>query len=102
MAESNTPDGSGAQREPSKKSKNTAYLMWLLLGGLGAHRFYLSRYRSGFAYIVLWEVVVFTLYTGRGTLAAIALLAIANWWILDAFLIRGMLERRGTKEGADG
>ena len=31
-----------------QKSKTLSYVLWFLIGGFGAHRFYLKRKRSGF------------------------------------------------------
>jgi TM2 domain-containing membrane protein YozV len=56
------------------KSKTTAYLLWFFLGWLSAHRFYLGKIGSGLLY----------LFTGQ-------LFFIG--WILDAFLLSGMVDR---------
>ena len=75
--------------EASRKSAFIAYLLWFFLGTLGAHRFYL-RARLGVAMLGLWVLSAMTAliligYVGFGLLGI--------WWLIDAFLIPGMLER---------
>lgn len=36
-----------------KKSSGTMWLLWFLLGGIGAHRFYLGETTMGIVYVVL-------------------------------------------------
>ena len=50
------------------KSKTTAYLLWLFLGGLGIHKFYLGKNGMGIVYLLTggicgigWLVDLFTL-----------------------------------------
>jgi TM2 domain-containing membrane protein YozV len=52
MADSNTLNlGTEGQilYDANKKSKLVSYLLWLFLGGFGAHRFYNRRVKSGLA-----------------------------------------------------
>lgn len=44
-------------QHPAKK-KSTTLLLWLFLGGFGAHRFYTGHVLTGFVYICLWFVNV--------------------------------------------
>ncbi|UBM62168.1 NINE protein [Candidatus Sulfidibacterium hydrothermale] len=60
------------------KSKVAAYLLWFFLGFLSAHRFYLGKYGTAILY----------LFTGQ-------LFGIG--WIIDAFLINGMVEQYNLK-----
>ncbi len=60
------------------KSKVAAYLLWFFLGFLSAHRFYLGKYGTAILY----------LFTGQ-------LFGIG--WIIDAFLINGMIEQYNLK-----
>jgi len=69
-----------------------AYLLWLFLGGVGAHRFYLGRTGSGFVYVCLFVLTVLT-----GGLMGIALGA---WVLLDLFLIPGMVSAHNAQFGA--
>ena len=55
-----------------KKSVAATWLLWLFLGELGAHRFYLGRVGSGIAMLL--------------TLGGLLI-----WALVDAFLIPGML-----------
>ncbi len=56
------------------KSKAAAYLLWFFLGFLSAHRFYLGKWGSGILYLLTGQLF------GIG-------------WIIDLFLIGGMVER---------
>ncbi len=62
------------------KSTFVAYLLWFFLGGLGAHRFYLGRPISA---------ILFILTLGGRTI----------WWIIDLFLIPGMVQIANMKHG---
>ena len=55
-----------------KKSVAATWLLWLFLGELGAHRFYLGRVGSGIAMLL--------------TLGGLFI-----WALVDAFLVPGML-----------
>lgn len=60
--------------------RGVALLLWLLLGWVGAHRFYCGKYRSGVGMAVL----------GIGALAGTSILVqvmAAVWWFVDLFLI---------------
>lgn len=73
----------------SAKSPAAAYLLWFFLGWAGIHRFYLGRMGSGLAMLLLNVI-------GGLTVAFIVgffLLGIwALWWIVDLFLISGMID----------
>jgi len=64
--------------ERNEKSKGKAYLLWLLFGWLGVHRFYAGKTGSGLAQLLL-------------SLSVIGLGATILWWLVDAFLIPGMI-----------
>lgn len=78
----------------------TAYLLWFLLAGLGAHRFYLKRAlsglflaltnASGLIMLVLGAIQEIPEYLMVG---ATAVLAAMVWWFLDAFFIPGMVRQ---------
>lgn len=71
--------------EQNEKSKGVAYLLWLFLGWLGAHRFYAGKTKSAVVQMLLsFTVVGFVLVT-------------LWWWIIDAFLIPGMINERNLK-----
>lgn len=80
----------------SKRSRNTplAWMLWLLLGPLGAHRFYLGRPGSGLVapLMVAAAIGVLTLPFGFGgslMIAAAAVLAAA--WTVEWFSLRRLL-----------
>jgi len=59
-------------------SQGVAYLLWFFLGGLGGHRFYLGRPGTAILMIVLWILLIVT----------------PIWWLIDAFLIPGMIRAK--------
>ncbi|SED78685.1 TM2 domain-containing membrane protein YozV [Rhizobiales bacterium GAS188] len=72
------------------KSVGVAYLLWLFVGGLGAHRFYLGRAGSGLVILILTIAGFMTLTVGVGL---IFLGAMGLWVLIDAFLIPGLVQR---------
>jgi TM2 domain-containing membrane protein YozV len=82
-------DASAMMRyDANKKSAGIAYLLWFFLGGLGVHRFYLGRTGSGAAMLALWVVSLLLTVVAVGVLG---FLVIAVWWVVDAFLVPGIV-----------
>ncbi len=80
--------------DAQKKSVLVAYLLWWFLGSLGAHRFYLGKTGSAVTMLVI------TLVSIPATLILIGfvgLAAIGVWWIVDAFLIPGIVKIHNMK-----
>jgi len=83
-----------------RKSLLTAYLLWLLLGFIGGHRFYLGRPSSAIAFIICCAGGAALYYSGvtaqsqmrqiTGILGGGLVLA---GLIVDLFMIPGMVER---------
>lgn len=75
----------------SNESKSTliAYLLWFFLGGFGAHRFYLGKIGSAVGMLLLFWIGIFTTVLFIGW---VLLLAYGIWWLVDAFLISGMVD----------
>ncbi len=61
------------------KSKTVAFLFWFFLGGFSIHRFYLGKIGSGILYLL----------TGQLFLIG---------WIVDLFLLSGMVDNYNNKE----
>ena len=61
-----------------------AYLLWFFLGLLGGHRFYLNK--TGSAVVML--VISITIF---------GLMITWPWWVIDAFLIPGMLQEKRSR-----
>jgi TM2 domain-containing membrane protein YozV len=61
------------------KSKSVAFLLWFFLGWLSMHRFYLGKTGSGILFLL------------TGQLAGIG-------WIVDLFLIGGMVDNYNNKK----
>ncbi|WP_293405341.1 TM2 domain-containing protein [Phenylobacterium sp.] len=80
--------------ESGKKSTGVAYLLWIFLGGVGAHRFYLGRTGSGIAMLALtilgWALL---LAAGFGLLFLVPL---GIWLLVDLFTIPGMVRSHNT------
>lgn len=63
--------------EARRKSVGAGYILWFLLGFLGAHRFYMGKTGTGIVQLLM-------------CLSIIGIIPLAFWWIIDAFLIPGM------------
>jgi TM2 domain-containing membrane protein YozV len=61
------------------KSKTVAFLFWFFLGGLSIHRFYLGKIGSGIIYLLTGQLF----FIG---------------WIVDLFLLSGMVDNYNNKE----
>ena len=71
------------------QSVGVAYLLLIFLGGLGIHRFYLGKTGTGAAMLILSILGWLTLAIVIG---AAFLIVVGIWWIVDLFLIPGMVE----------
>ena len=71
--------------DANKKSQGVTYLLWLFLGGIGAHRFYIGRPATGAVYLVLWL---------SGWVLVFPFLAVFLWWVVDGFLIPDMIRKK--------
>ena len=78
--------------DANKKSSGVAYLLWFFLGGVGAHRFYMGSIGWGIAYIVLFLL---------GLVIGLTFFIIAIMWIVDAFLIPGVIRRHNMGVAAE-
>ncbi|MBD3786792.1 MAG: TM2 domain-containing protein [Sphingomonadales bacterium] len=70
------------------RSALVAYLLWFFLGYFGAHRFYLGRWISGVIMLALFGIGSALAFILVGY---IPLALVAIWWVIDAFLIPGMI-----------
>lgn len=80
------------------KSTGAAYFLWVFLGGLGGHRFYLGRSGSGIFMAILFIFGWITLPVGVGLLL---LIIVGTWALIDAFLIPGMIQQQKEKVRQD-
>lgn len=78
------------QYDAAKKSAVIAYLLWFFLAGWGVHRFYLGRIGSGAIMAIIAALSWITVVVGIGFLG---LAIIGVWWLVDAFLIPGIVVR---------
>jgi len=96
------------------KKKNTAILLWLFLGGIGAHRMYTEKTWSGIAMLLLWiinvavassctklgafDIDTYLSFLSDNPVAWIALLAHGIWYLADIVTISSNLftDRRGN------
>ena len=72
------------------RSVGVAYLLWLFIGGLGAHRFYLGRPGSALLMLGL-SIVAWATLTAQ--IGAVFLAAVGVWLLVDAFLIPAMIRK---------
>ncbi|MYA66811.1 MAG: TM2 domain-containing protein [Gammaproteobacteria bacterium] len=72
-----------------------AYVLWFFLGSLGAHRFYLGRWRSAIVLILLLLLAIISYISLVGFLIGLLLqLVIGIWLLIDAFRMPKMARRR--------
>ncbi|WP_284124685.1 TM2 domain-containing protein [Parerythrobacter aestuarii] len=70
--------------EANRKSVGVAYLLWLVLGFVGVHRFYAGATKSGVAQLVL-------------ALSIIGWLVLIPWLLIDLALIPGLVRDQNMK-----
>ena len=63
-----------------KKSAGIAFALWFFLGIFAAHRFYLGR-----PWTAILQILSYFLFIGF------------IWWVIDAFLIPGMIDKDTEK-----
>lgn len=68
-----------------QKSMLVAYVIWFFLGGLGGHRFYLGKMRSGLVMLGVCVLNVMCLFLFHASL----MIVLWVWLLVDAFLIPG-------------
>ena len=88
--------------KPKAKAKATtprslllAYLLWLILGLAGAHRFYLRRYVTGFLFLALFLTQGYLPEESAAMTVATLLLVL---WIIDAFRLPSMVRKLNPPE----
>ena len=79
------------------KSMLIAYVLWFLIGLLGAHRFYLMRVKSGFTFIFLYIAYCFSVYYNFLIFSRLLILILAGWWILDVYFTYTMVIEKNAK-----
>lgn len=62
----------------TQKSKLVAFLLWLFLGGLGAHRYYCGKVGTGVVILILTVIGIFT----SGIVIGIPILAVVGIWLI--------------------
>ncbi len=89
----------------TRKSLGIAYLLWFVLGGFSAHRFYLGYTSSAVAQTLLWIGGFMMVFVGSfSNSLPMAFMGIASlgtgaiWILADAFLMPGLLERANRQE----
>ena len=85
-----------ASSDAKQKSLLVAYLLWFFLWWAGAHHLYLRRYGSAAGYALL-SIVGANLDM---PLALISLI-VPVWWIIDAFLLPGLVRTTPARTPRD-
>ena len=75
--------------DANKKSVGASYLLCLLLGGLGAHRFYLGHTTTAVIQLILGLLGF--------VLAFLTWIPLWIWLIVDLFLIPGMVRNKNME-----
>ena len=92
------PDRSAVRQQmmydANRKSAGVAYLLWLFLGGFGAHRFYLGETGTAAAQLILFILGWLTLVVVVGFFL---LGAVGVWLLVDAFLIPGIVREKNLR-----
>lgn len=70
--------------EANRKSVGVAYLLWLFLGALGAHRFYAGATKTAIAQLVL-------------AISVVGWLVLIPWLLADLVLIPGLVRDRNME-----
>lgn len=73
-----------------KKPTGVAYLLWIFLGGFGAHRFYLGKVGSGVAQLIL---IMGGLLLSTILIGIPMVIAGGIWLLIDLFLITGIISQ---------
>jgi hypothetical protein len=82
---------------PVRKSVRAAYMLWFVLGYVGAHRYYVDRKASAVAMPTLF--VVATLATTYTPLGGLGLVGLLMWALADAVLIPGWVRDHNDSQG---
>ncbi|GGO84034.1 hypothetical protein GCM10011348_29340 [Marinobacterium nitratireducens] len=84
------------QNENWLRQKTTAYLLLLVIGTLGAHRYYLGHWMSGFI-MTLWGLATaYALVTGA-TVGYYLVCTLLVWCLLDLAYIHHVVNTRRRK-----
>lgn len=78
------------------KDTGVAYLLLILLGGFGAHLFYLNRIGSAITLIILWWGGWLTSFIYIGF---VGIAAVIVWWIVDLFMIPSYVREANKRAG---
>jgi TM2 domain-containing membrane protein YozV len=76
------------------KDTGVAYLFAILLGGLGAHQFYLGHTGAGIGFLILWWGGFATTWLGVGF---VMIFAAVVWWVIDLCLIPSYVRSANEK-----
>lgn len=92
---------SAEPRPHSQKSKTAAYLWWLFLGAVGAHKFYLGRPLAGALYAAGWASIWVLALTGAIMVAWIPAALVSIAVFIDLFTIPGQVRAANAGSSAE-
>ena len=87
------------QYDANKKSVLIAYLFWLFLGVLGAHRFYLTLKKTGMAFpgLILFSMILVGLEQQFGVeLGMLPFTILVVWVLVDALRMPWMVQKHNS------
>lgn len=83
--------------DATKKSLPVSYILWWFLGTFGAHRFYMGRTSSA---IVMLVITLVSIPLTLVLIGFLGFMAIGVWWLVDAFLIPGIVREYNMRLAA--
>jgi len=84
--------------EDARKKTWLAYVLLILLGGLGSHRFYINGPSAGaFGMFLLAALTVGLAIIEADKASDMTLIALCIWQVVDLFWIPGMIRQRSAK-----
>ncbi|OYR18245.1 NINE protein [Brucella thiophenivorans] len=88
--------------DDSQKKTWLAYVLLILLGGLGSHRFYVNGPSTGaFGMLFLAALTIALVIIEADNASDMTLIALCIWQVIDLFVIPGMIRQRSAKMRKD-
>jgi TM2 domain-containing membrane protein YozV len=79
------------------KNKKTAYLLWLIVGLVGGHNFYLNKPKKGIVKIAILGIFIYSTIISAGLLPAVCIIIDIGLWLFDLLLIKKEYDKFNQK-----